>query len=374
MHGDGDGLYMQITRAGVRSWILRFQLDGRRRHMGLGPFPDVSLAEARQRARSAHQTLARGEDPITARQQASALSASRRAAAMTFGEASLAFVAAQESGWRNAKHRQQWASTLATYAGPVLGEMDVGMVDTAHVLRVLEPIWRRKHETASRLRGRIERVLDWAKVRGLRSGENPARWRGHLQHMLPAVSKTARVVHHPALPYAEAPKFAKTLRKQDGLAARALELAILTATRTGEVLGARWDEIDLEAKVWTIPSARTKTRREHRVPLSEPALRLLRELPRIDEHVFPGWKRGRPLSNMAMLLLLRRMDRTDITPHGFRSTFRDWCAESGHDHQLAEMALGHVVGSAVERAYRRSDLFALRARLMADWAKFCDGN
>ena len=378
MHHDGNGLHFRVTESGARGWVLRYQFNGRRRHMGLGGFPKVSLQEARQKARLGRQMLGRGEDPLDSRQAAKAQARLRRASAMSFNQCAEAYIAAQQDGWRNAKHRQQWANTLETYAGPVLGDLDVATVDTSHVLKVLEPIWQAKNETAVRLRGRIERVLDWAKVRGLRQGENPARWRGHLEHMLPLISRGARIEHHPALPYDRVGRFMKALRKtingRGGVAARALEFTILTAARTGEVLNAKWDEIDLKGKVWTVPAARTKTKRELRVPLSPSAIKLLRAQARVRDnaYVFPGRKADRPLSNMAMLVLLRRMERDDITPHGFRSTFRDWAAEqTSYPREIAEMALGHVVGKAVERAYRRGDLFEKRALLMRDWANFC---
>jgi integrase len=378
MHHDGNGLHFRVTESGARGWVHRYQFNGRRRHMGLGGFPKVSLQEARQKATLARQMLGRGEDPLDTRQAAKAQARLRRASAMLFNEAAEAYIAAQRDGWRNAKHRQQWANTLETYAGPVLGDLDVAMVDTSHVLKVLEPIWQAKNETAVRLRGRIERVLDWAKVRGLRQGENPARWRGHLEHMLPSIRRGARIEHHPALPYDRVGRFMKALRKstngRGGAAARALEFTILTAARTGEVLYAKWAEIDLKGKVWTVPAARTKTGRELRVPLSPPAIKSLQAQARVREnaYVFPGRKADRPLSNMAMLVLLRRMQRGDITPHGFRSTFRDWAAEqTSYPREIAEMALGHVVGNAVERAYRRDDLFEKRARLMRDWANWC---
>lgn len=287
------------------------------------------------------------------------------------------YIAANEAGWRNAKHRAQWVATLEAYAYPHMGDLPAGAVETAHVMAALEPIWREKPETASRLRGRIEAVLDYAKARGWREGENPARWRGHVANMLPARGKVAKVKHHAALPWREIGGFMATLRAGSGLAARALELAILTAARSGEVLNARWSEIDLEEAVWTVPAERMKAGREHRVPLSAPAVALLRELlPLRDaergDWVFPGARPGRPLSNMALEMLLRRMKRSDLTAHGFRSTFRDWCAEqTAFDRDTAEMALAHVVRDKVEAAYRRGDVFEKRRRLMDEWAAFC---
>ena len=299
------------------------------------------------------------------------------AKAMTFRDCAARYIASHRAGWRNPKHAAQWEATLATYAGPVMGGLSVQAIDTALVLKVLEPIWTTKPETAGRVRGRIESVLDWAKVRGYRAGENPARWRGHLDKLLPARSKVRRVEHHAALPYAELPGFLMSLRDQEGIAARALEFAIVTAARTGEVIGARWSEIDLLEKIWTVPPGRMKAGKEHRVPLSARALAILEEMQphrhAEDSFVFPGAKLGRPLSNMAFLMLLRRMGRDDLTAHGFRSSFRDWAAErTNFPSEVAEMALAHMVGSKVEAAYRRGDLFEKRSRLMAAWATFCN--
>jgi integrase len=307
--------------------------------------------------------------------QAAELAAKARA--MTFKDVAGAYIAANEAGWRNAKHRAQWTATLEAYAHPHFGDLPVADVDTGHVMRALEPIWRSKAETASRLRGRIETVLDYASARGWRTGENPARWRGHIQNMLPAKAKIQPVEHHAALPWRDIGAFMAKLRMQDGLAAQALLLTIMTTSRSSEVLCAKWPEIDLMKAVWTVPGARMKAGREHRVPLSEPALAVLRGLLplRNDEAggwVFPGARQGRPLSNMAMEMLLRRMGRTDLTVHGFRSTFRDWTAEAtGYPGEVAEAALAHVVGDKVEAAYRRGDLFGKRRKLMDDWAAFC---
>jgi integrase len=293
---------------------------------------------------------------------------------MTFKQCAEAYVAAHRAGWRNDKHAAQWSATLETYAYPTLGGLPVASVDVGLVLKVLEPIWSTKSETASRLRGRIEAVLDWAKVRGFREGENPARWKGNIDHLLPARAEVKAVEHHAALPYAEIGAFMAQLRNQPGMGAFALRFAILTAARTGEVLGTRWDEIDLKNAVWTIPAGRMKAGREHRVPLSSPAVTLLEELAKAKagEFVFFGQRTVKPLSNMALLMTLRRMKCDDLTAHGFRSTFRDWAAEqTSASREVAEAALAHTLADKVEAAYRRSDLFDKRRALMADWAAYC---
>ena len=331
MYADGGGLYLRVTHSGTKNWVFRFMLNGRPRWMGVGPLHTIGLAEARNRAAGFRLQRHDGVDPIE-RRRAERLEARLDAAkAMTFKECAAMYIASHRAGWRNPKHAAQWQATLATYAEPVIGGLSVQAVDTALVLKVLEPIWTTKPETAGRVRGRIESILDWAKVRGYRAGENPARWRGHLDKLLPARSKVRRVEHHAALPYAELPSFLVSLREQEGIAARALEFAILTAARTGEIIGAQWSEMDLLDKTWTLPAARMKAGREHRVPLSARALAILQEMQphrqAEDAFVFPGGKNGRPLSNMAFLMLLRRMGRGDLTAHGFRSTFRDWAAE-----------------------------------------------
>jgi integrase len=379
MHADGGGLYLQVKNGGA-SWILRYQLNGRTRYMGLGPLALFGLKEARAKALDAKRLRYEGTDPLEAKHQARIRAWLNAAKAVTFQQAAEKYIAAHKAGWQNAKHADQWTNTLATYAGPMIGALPVQVIDTALVLKVLEPIWTTKPETAARLRGRIEAILDWAKVCGYRSGENPARWKGHLDYLLPARAKVRQVEHHAALPYGEIGEFMSALRQQDGVAARALEFAILTVARTGEVLGARWKEIDLSAKIWTVPPDRMKARREHRVPLSKRALDILAEISAKREgdgeetfgFVFPGAKRGAPLSNMAFLMLLRRMRRDDLTAHGFRSTFRDWAAErTRFPAEVAEMALAHAVGDKVEAAYRRGDLFEKRRRLIEAWAAFC---
>jgi integrase len=376
MYADGGGLYLRVTANETKNWVFRFTLKGRPRWMGMGSLHTVSLAEARNRAAEFRLQRHDGIDPIDAR-RAERLQAQLDAAkAVTFKDCAARYIASHKAGWRNAKHAAQWTATLATYAEPVIGGLSVQAIDTALVLKVLEPIWTTKPETAGRVRGRIESILDWAKVRGYRAGENAARWRGHLDKLLPARSKVRRVEHHAALPYSELPGFLASLREQEGTAARALEFAILTAARTGEVIGARWDEIDFLEKTWTVPAERMKAGREHRVPLSERAVAILEEVRPLrlaeDGFVFPGAKFGRPLSNMAFLMLLRRMGRHDVTGHGFRSSFRDWAAErTNFPSEVAEIALAHTVSDKTVAAYNRSDLFDRRRRLMAAWATFC---
>jgi integrase len=394
-YGDGGGLYLLVRppsakhaaageKDGGRFWLYRYRLTGRMREMGLGAADGnraVSLKDARAKAAELNALVKSGVDPLAKREaDAAAEKAAAQAAqarAKTFRDVAALYVAAHEAGWRNAKHRAQWTSTLETYAYPFMGDLAVGDVVTAHVMAALEPIWRTKPETATRLRGRIEAVIDYAKARGWRSGENPARWRGHVANMLPARSKVQRVEHHAALPWRDMGAFMATLWGEGGLASRALELTILTAARSGEVLGARWGEIEFSEALWTVPGDRMKAGREHRVPLSEAALAVLRKLlpmrdPNAGNWVFPGARAGRPLSNMSMEMLLRRMERGDLTVHGFRSSFRDWCAEStGYQREVAEAALAHTLGDKVEAAYRRGDLFEKRRQLMEAWATFC---
>lgn len=376
-YGDGGGLYLQVSAFGTKSWVFRYTIVGRAREMGLGPLHTVSLAEARQKAVDCRRLVLARVDPIEARDTEHAGKALSAARSITFQQCAAVYIKAHRAGWKNAKHADQWTNTIEAYCGPVIGSLPVQAVDTGLVLKVLEPIWTEKPETASRLRARIEKVLDWATVRTYRTGDNPARWRGHLDKLLPKLEKRKRVKHHPALPFDEMGKFMELLREQDGVAARALEFLILTATRTGEVIGAKWDEIDLNAALWTIPAGRMKAHREHRVPLSPSALKLLRALynAKLSDYVFPGQKEDAPLSNMAMLELLKRIERDDITVHGFRSTFRDWAAErTNYPREVCEMALAHAVGDQVEAAYRRGDLFEKRRRLMIDWAKHCEMN
>jgi integrase len=374
-YGDGGGLYLHVRGSESRSWLFRYKLHGRARLMGLGSAGDVSLAEARELANEGRKLVRHGTDPIEQRRSRRAQEAAK-IGLNTFAEVAASYIAAHEASWRNAKHRQQWRNTLETYAVPVLGKLNVAAISTAEVTHVLEPIWREKPETASRVRGRIETVLDYATARGWRTGENPARWRGHLANILPARAKLARVEHHAALPWRDMGAFWETLTEQHGVAALALRFTILTAARTGEVIGARWAEIDMDNAIWTVPAERMKAGREHRVPLCEAALTVLREASKLGSQpgtfVFPGARSGKPLSNMAMAMLLARMGRDDVTVHGFRSTFRQWCAEhTNAPRELAEAALAHTLKDKVEAAYQRGDLMERRRLLMADWAAFC---
>jgi integrase len=360
-------LYLQVTDTGGRSWLFRYMLRGLPRYQGLGACDLVTLAEAREKVLAGRRLAAAGIDPLAERRAA-------KAKLVTFADCAERYIAAHQAGWKNDKHRAQWGSTLATYVNPVIGQLPVDAIDTGLVMKLLEPIWSTKPETASRVRGRIESILDWATARGYRQGDNPARWRGHLQRLLPARSKVAPVEHHAALPYAEMPAFMTTLRQQAGTGARALELTILTAARTGEAIGARWDEIDMKARTWTVPSGRMKSGKPHTVPLSEQAVALLAALPRGGALVFENSRAGQPISNMAMTMTLRRMGRDELTVHGFRSTFRDWAAEqTGHPNHVVEMALAHTIGNGVEAAYRRGDLLEKRRLLMRDWAAYCAG-
>lgn len=367
------GLYLQVASMNAKSWIYRTTIGGKRREMGLGGYPDVTLAMARDMARDAHIRIKEdGADPIEQRKQAKSKLKAEQAKAITFKQAAIAYITAQEHGWKNAKHAAQWTSTLETYAYPVIGELLVGDVDDAHVMQILNPIWTTKTETASRLRGRIEKVLDWAIASKFRNGPNPATWKGNLDVRLAAPSKVAKVQHHAALPYDEMADFMKALRQMEGMGARALEFAILTATRSGEVRGATWQEIDLQKAVWVIPAERMKAEKEHHVPLSPQAIVLLKALPKLGDnlHVFPGTK-GQ-ISDMTLTAALRRMNRSDLTAHGFRSTFRDWAGErTSYAREVCEHALAHQLKDKAEAAYQRGSLFDKRCSLMNDWAKFC---
>jgi integrase len=332
LYADGAGLYLRISRGGGKGWAFRFMLNGKAREMGFGSLQKVSLAATRKKAIDVRLMLSEGRDPLEHRREGEKRRAAAEklsaAASMTFDDCTDAYIRAHEAGWRNTKHRQQWRNTLTTYVSPVFGRVPVQHIDVALIMKVLEKIWNEKTETASRVRGRIEVILDWAKVRGYRAGENPARWRGHLDHLLPARSKVQRVKHHAALPFVEIGSFMKELRERDGVGAAALEFLILTAARTGEVIGAQCSEIDLRGRIWVVPAERMKADREHRVPLSSAAIAVLRErVDTSDGYLFPGRDRDTPLSDMALLMVLARMNRGNITAHGFRSTFRDWAAE-----------------------------------------------
>ncbi|WP_426051722.1 tyrosine-type recombinase/integrase [Brevundimonas sp. SL161] len=375
-HADGGGLHLLVKESGARSWVYRFMLKGKARDVGLGAAGPggVSLANARDLAAVLRLKVKAGTDPLAERQQqaAEAVAAAQKAtiAGITFKAVAERYIAANEGGWRNDKHRQQWRNTLANYVYPVMGDLPVGDIGTAHVLQILEAIWTEKPETASRVRGRIETVLDAAKARGYRDGDNPARWRGHIAQILPARSRLTRG-HHRAMPYADVPAFMAKLRDRQATSALALEFVILTAARTNEVLGATWAEVELDKGLWTIPGARMKAGKEHRVPLSPRAGEILQAVkPLGKDSLFPSDVGGK-LSSMAMTMLLRRMD-ADCTVHGFRSSFRDWAAEcTAYAHEVCEMALAHTIGNKSEAAYRRGDLFEKRRRLMGEWAIYC---
>jgi integrase len=376
MHNDGGGLYLQVTASGARSWIYRFKApSGRTREMGLGSLNTISLAEAREVARECRKLCRDGVDPIEQRRAKLAAARIESAKIMTFDACAERYIAAQRPGWRNKKHASQWPNTIATYVSPVFGAVPVQAVDVGLVMKALEPIWHEKPETASRVRGRIESVLDWAAARGYRQGENPARWRGHLENLLPKKTKVRRVKHHAALPYPEIGNFMVELRQQEGIAARALDFTILTVgPRTGGVIGAEWSEIDWQARLWTIPGERMKGGQEHKVPLSDAAMAILAEMQDIrqNDFIFPGAKAGRPISNMAMLMTLRRMGRGGITVHGFRSTFKDWASDcTNFPREIIEMAMAHAIEDRVEAAYRRGEALVKRRQLMEAWAKHC---
>lgn len=366
--GGVAGLHLQVRGAST-AWVLRATVGSRRRDIGLGGYPDVTLSEARDRARAARAQILKGIDPVEARRAAR----TSLVAVPTFDWCAAQTIAAKRPEWKNAKHADQWANTLAAYASPAFGRQPVDAVQLSHIVGVLTPLWSSKTETATRLRARIEAVLAWATVSGYRTGDNPARWKGNLDALLAKPRKISKVQHHRALPVDELHGFVSDLRKRDGMAARALEFLILTATRSGEVRGAKWSEIDLDARTWTIPADRMKAGKEHRVPLSDAALALLGALPRMagSALVFPS-ATGRMLSDMSVSAVMRRME-VDAVPHGFRSTFRDWASErTNYPRDVAEMALAHAIGNKVEAAYRRGDLFAKRTNMMADWAKFID--
>lgn len=373
-YGDGGGLWLQVSKSGTKSWIFRFTLARKQREMGLGSVHTVDLAAARAKAKECRMSLLEGIDPLDARQASKVANALSKARLITFDQCASAYIAAHRSSWKNVKHASQWENTLRTYAGPIIGTLPVAAVDTSLVVKVLSAIWQDKTETATRLRGRIESILDWATVSGYRNGDNPARWRGHLENLLANPNKIAPVKNHPALPWQEVGAFMMELSQRDGIAARAAEFAILTAARSGEVRGATWAEIDLNGRIWTIPAERMKAGKEHRVPLSTAAVALLDAMPRLGTLAFPGRKHDAALSDMSLTAVLRRMGRTDVTIHGFRSSFRDWCAESvanAFSREVCEHALAHSLPDKVEAAYRRGDLLEKRAVLMQAWADYC---
>jgi len=371
-HEDGGGLRLVVSKAGAKKWILRVTVNGKRREMGLGSFPDISLAAAREEASEGRKLARKGTDPIEARRVEVRV-------VPTFVSCAAQYIRAHRRGWKNRKHAHQWVRTLKTYARPVIGSTPVNEVSTDQVLQILQPVWTEKTETAKRVQGRIESILDFAAARGLREPINPARWRGHLDTLLPRPSSVKTVRHHPAMPYGRTPAFYALLKNNSDTSSAALRLKILTATRTGEVLKAEWSEFDLDKATWTIPASRMKSKAEHRVPLTDEAIGLLNSLPRIKgcEFLFVSVRYTNPLSDMSLLSLMRRMgfgvagDKGDYVPHGFRSTFRDWAGEVSHyPRDVAEMALAHTVGDKVEAAYRRGDLFDKRRAMMRDWSDY----
>lgn len=374
--GGVAGLALVVTKSGAKCWVLRTMAAGRRREFGLGGYPSVTLEQARERAREARDLIRKGIDPARQRQKAADALRAAEAKRLTFRKAAEQFVDRKLIEFRNAKHGAQWSRTLETYAYPVIGNLSVDQIDLGHIKRILDPIWTEKTETAKRLRGRIEAVLSYATASGFRSGDNPARWRGNLDAVMPKPGKIARVQHHRALPVDDLPDFMRSLRTREGIAPRALEFLILTAARSGEVRGARWSEIDMAARTWTVPADRMKAHREHVVPLSQAAIQVLESIPKRDEQDEQDWlfaaPRGGALSDMALSALTRRMG-ADVVPHGFRSTFRDWAAErTNYPREVAEKALAHTISNAVEAAYRRGDLLEKRRRMMDEWARFCE--
>ena len=361
-HADGAGLYLSISKNGGKRWVFLYRWRGRMREMGLGSASTVSLKEARDRASEARASIQRDVDPIAAKQGQQNISST------TFGAYAKRYIEENKSAWRNDKHVRQWSSTIETYCRPILN-LEIDAVDTDHVLSILRPIWVTKNETASRVRGRIEKILAAAKVERLREGENPAQWRNHLENVLPKQKKLSRG-HHKAMDYADVPEFMITLQQQDGLGALALQVTILTATRTSEVLLAKWDEI--EGDCWTIPADRMKAAKPHRVPLTNHVAAMLEKLRehQESEHIFQGQRAGRPMSNMAMAQVLKRMN-VSVTVHGFRSSFRDWASEcTNHSNETCELALAHTIRNQSEAAYRRGDLYEKRRALMQDWADY----
>jgi integrase len=379
------GLYLQVAPGGSKSWILRYEINGKEKMVGLGSVRIFSLREARERARVARQLLADGIDPLEVKRSERAKQAAELAKTLTFAEAADRFFSQHEMKWSNKKHAEQFTASMTKYVYPIIGTASVAAIDTPSVLRVLEQevpagrgypagtLWSVRAETASRVRNRVESVLDWATVRGHRQGDNPARWRGHLDQVLPNRRQLGRTEHHPSMRYVDVPSFVTELREREGVAAKALLFLILTATRSGEVIGARWPEIDFETATWTIPAERMKARREYKVPVSEQAIKLLRSLLIEDDndHLFIGGKAGAGLYTAALDNVLKRMGYKDASVHGFRSSFRTWCAEqTNYPREIAEASLAHAIGSQIERAYQRSSLFDHRRRLMGEWATF----
>jgi len=394
LHADGGGLWLQVRSATSKSWLFRYfigdhdpvtgepvrdpvtgRIKGRTREAGLGSFANVPLKEARELAANYRRLRAQGVDPLEQREELRRQAALDKAKALTFRQCAEAYIASHRKGWRSEKHAQQWTTSLATYAYPVIGDLPVQAVDTQLVMRAIEQLWMEKPPTANRVRAQVEAILDWAKVRGYREGENPARWRGHLSNLLPKRSKVRPVKHYAALPYGEIPAFMAKLRTQEGVAARALEFCVLTAARIGEAVGAQRSEIDLAGKLWMVPAERMKAHREHRVPLSRRAMAIVAErlAANNDDFVFPGARGADALTQRTVSRLLATMRRGDATLHGMRSAFRQWAAEQTNvSREIAELALAHVTGSAVERAYQRSDLLEPRRLLMDRWSAYCE--
>lgn len=368
MFSDGKGLYLKITKSGTKSWIHRYKLKGRRRDMGLGTLDTVSLKEARGIVTDNHKLIDKWIDPIDARKKL------EQAETLTFDECAEQVIASKESGWKNPKSSQQWKNSLKTYASPILGNISIDQISTEHVLEVLKPIWTTKNVTATRVRERIEDILNWAKVMGYRSGENPALWRGHFKYLLAKPSDVHKVKHHKAMPYRDISNFMAELKPMTSISAKALQFTILTGCRTKEVIGAVWDEIDMDQRTWTVPAPRMKMKRRHIVPLSNQAMSFLESLPNKEGWLFPSPRYGKHISDMAMLNLVKHITADKkLTVHGFRSSFRDWTAEETSTlNHVAEMALAHAVGSGVEKSYRRGELLAKRAKLMQQWGNYCD--
>ena len=373
--GDGGGLTLQITKKGTASWLHRYMTNGKARALGLGPYPNISLKKARELIIHSRQQITEGKDPLHEKQAAQAAERIAMAKSKTFDECAATYIEDHEAEWKNKKHVQQWRNTIRDYASPIIGSTSIAEITTADIIRILKPMWQKKNVTASRVRGRIESILDWATAHDLRSGDNPGRWTGHLEHLLAKSTPEQRAEkHHAAMPYADIPDFIKKLDAQEGMARWALEFLILTATRTSEVINAEWSEIDFDRKLWTIPAIRMKAGKEHRVPLVKRSLDILETVKPFshERYIFAAGKKDLPLSNMAMVMLLRRMKIEDITVHGFRSTFRDYiAAETLHDYHTAEAALAHKLQDKVAAAYARSDLFDKRFKMMQDWSDYC---
>jgi integrase len=374
-HADGDNLYMQVTSSNAKSWIFRFSFDGKRREMGIGPYPEITLEKARESAIELRRLVKAGIDPIEQRKADQAAKRAERNNAVTFAYCAKQYIESHRHGWKNVKHAQQWENTLEQYAYPVIGETIIKDVDTALIMRILQSIWLTKNETAGRLRGRLENILDWAAVQGFRAVENPARWKGHLDNLLASPGKVQKRNHFKALSYSEINALILALRANGSVSAKALEFLILTAARTGEIIGAKWDEIDFDNQLWIVPADRMKAGREHRIPLSSRAFEIVKQMQALktNDAIFPGRSKGGFLSNAAMDKLLQQTLGIDATVHGMRSTFRDWASErTAYPPEVCEMALAHTIRNQAEAAYRRGDLIEKRRNLMEDWLKFCN--